>query len=177
MVLRGLAAINGRLERVVCGIIIFLMALMTGVVWLQVFQRYVMNASLSWSEEAARYLMIWVSFLGASIALRRGQHISMELLRARLRPVLRRGAVVLSEGLMLTFWAVIVGFGLRYALENLNQQATALPIAYGYVYFGIPLGAGLMALQTAENLLRALAGAEVGTGAARPEGKASKCSP
>lgn len=154
MILRRLEAINNRLDRWVCRFSIFLMAVMTFVVWLQVFQRYVMNASLSWSEELARYLLVWVSFFGASVAMRRGEHLSIDLLQEKLTPGLRRGAVFIAEGLVLTFWIFVIYYGVRYAVENMNQFATALPIAYGQVYIAIPLGAALMALQSVEILLR-----------------------
>ena len=127
---------------------------MTLVVWLQVFQRYVMNASLSWSEELARYILVWVTLVGASVAMRRGQHLSLDLLRDMLKPALRRAGILMSEGIVLIFWLFVIYYGTRYAIENLTQLATALPVAYGYVYIGIPIGAALMALQSVENLLR-----------------------
>ena len=154
MLLCRLEKLNDRLDRGICAFTIFLMAVMTLVVWLQVFQRYVMNASLSWSEELARYMLVWVSFFGASVAMRRGQHLSLDLLRNMFTPALRRAGILASEGIVLIFWLFVIYYGTRYAIENLTQLATALPIAYGYVYIGIPIGAALMALQSIENLLR-----------------------
>ena len=55
-------------------IVVPLVAVMTAVIILQVFFRYVLKGSLPWSEELSRYLMIWVTFVGASIGVKRGAH-------------------------------------------------------------------------------------------------------
>jgi TRAP-type C4-dicarboxylate transport system permease small subunit len=154
--LRGLEVLNQRLDRWTCAVTVFLMAALTGIVWLQVFQRYIMNASLSWSEELSRYLLVWISFLGASVAGRRGENLSIELVRDRLGPRTRRTVVAVAEGFVLIFWLFIGYYGLRYAFQNLAQMSASLPISYGHVYFGIPVGASLMGLQALEKLVQSL---------------------
>lgn len=154
--LRGLKVLNQRLDRWTCAVTIFLMAALTVIVWLQVFQRYIMNSSLSWSEELSRYILVWISFLGASVAARRGENLGIELVRDRLEPGTRRAVVAVAEGFVLIFWIFIVYYGIRYAFQNLTQMSASLPISYGYVYFGIPVGATLMGLQALEKSLQNL---------------------
>src|SRR4030043_1114786 len=71
-------------ERVVQVTLVGMVAVMTVIIILQVFMRYLFLYSLSWSEEVARYLMIWVSFLGASLALKYGFHIGVEFVTNRI---------------------------------------------------------------------------------------------
>src|SRR3954462_8624627 len=77
-----------RLETVA---VILLMALLTAVTFAQVVTRYLLGDSLIWSEEAARYLFVWVSMIGAALAIREGGHFGLDLLIRRvpaLQPVL-----------------------------------------------------------------------------------------
>ena len=69
-----------RLETVA---IILLMALLTAVTFAQVVTRYLLGDPLIWSEEAARYLFVWVSMIGAALALREGGHFGLDLLIRR----------------------------------------------------------------------------------------------
>src|SRR5512139_1420801 len=77
-------------ERVVRVTLVCMVAVMTAIIIMQVMLRYVFLYSLSWSEEVARYLMIWVSFLGASLAVRYGFHIGVEFIVARIPGKQRR---------------------------------------------------------------------------------------
>jgi TRAP-type transport system small permease protein len=89
-----------------------LLAVMAAIVAAEVFCRYILNASLAWSEELSRYLFIWVSFLGAVIALVRGTHIGVDSLVRRLRPPVR-AAVEQCVG------ALILGFSLLLAWQGM----------------------------------------------------------
>ena len=62
------------------------------IVFLQFFTRYVLNNSLSWTEEIARYLLMWITFIGAAVAMRRGTHIAVEVALLFLpKPIVRVG--------------------------------------------------------------------------------------
>ena len=61
-----------------------LLAAIALIVALEVVSRYILNVSLAWSEEIARHLFIWASFLGAGVALKRGAHIGVDSLVTRL---------------------------------------------------------------------------------------------
>ena len=70
-----LTRLNAALHRATCVAAIGLLAAIFVILILQIAFRYVLNAPLVWPEEAARYLYIWVCYLGAAVALRRGSHI------------------------------------------------------------------------------------------------------
>ena len=75
---RTSAQISRISERAVRQTLVAMVAAMTVIIIIQVFLRYLFLYSLSWSEEVARYLMIWASFLGASLAVKYGFHIGVE---------------------------------------------------------------------------------------------------
>ncbi|WP_428669956.1 TRAP transporter small permease, partial [Roseibium sp.] len=69
------------------------------IVFLQFFTRYVLNDSLAWTEEAARYLLILVCFLGSITATRRGTHIMLEFLIRMLPPRLAKALTIVSQAI------------------------------------------------------------------------------
>src|SRR3954452_8399124 len=87
-----------RLETVA---VILLMALLTAVTFAQVITRYLLGDPLIWSEELARYLFVWVSMIGAALAIREGGHFGLDLL---IRPMPRSKPVL---GPLVTFVMVV----------------------------------------------------------------------
>ena len=65
-------------------IIFLMMAVMATLVFVNVVTRYVFNFSIIWAEEVSQYLMIWIAYLGAGLALREGRHVAVEMLQDRL---------------------------------------------------------------------------------------------
>ncbi|RDW13491.1 TRAP transporter small permease [Paracoccus thiocyanatus] len=118
---------------------------------MQVVWRYVFNSSLFWSEEAMRYLMIWIVMIGAGLSYSRGQFLGMRLAVDRLPAGLRRGADLVSAVLMLVFLAAILWFGTRFAWMTRLQTATALGFSLFWVHVAISVGALLLALHVALN--------------------------
>jgi TRAP-type transport system small permease protein len=122
-----------------------LLAVMTALVVLQVFYRYVLNSPLTWPEEAARLAMIWLAFLGASVALWRRRHIRIEGLVESLPPALGRllqrgidSAVLLLLGVL-----TVQSWNLVRATRRQLTAALQLPVSYAY-YAAICVGMLLM---------------------------------
>ncbi|MCV0394187.1 MAG: TRAP transporter small permease [Rhizobiaceae bacterium] len=117
---------------------------MSVVVFANVSLRYLTNFSLTWSEEVARYLMIWMTFLGAGLVLRVGGHVAVtsfqELLPAGAQRV-ARGAIVL---LLLVFFAVMAWMGHDYMSRMRFQVTPATRIAFSHIYAAMPVGFLLM---------------------------------
>src|SRR5256885_9716606 len=101
---------------------------------LQVFNRFVLNRSLSWSEEFQIFAHIWIVFLAIPIAYRRGAHLSMDSLRAKLP---RRAGLVfdyLIEVLSIWFAASLLWFGYRVALGAKPQESPGPDVPMSYPY-------------------------------------------
>ncbi|WP_297841841.1 TRAP transporter small permease [uncultured Roseibium sp.] len=125
------------------------------VVFLQFFTRYVLNDSLAWTEEVARYLLILVCFLGAITATRRGAHITLEFLMRMVRPRLAKALTVLSQTITLGFFASMTWIGIELT-QKTRQKMISLPIPKAWIYTICVVALGLMAFYSAIWLWRRL---------------------
>jgi len=125
-------------------IVVGLMVLMTSVVIIGVYYRYVLNDALPWPEELARYSQIWLTWIGGGLALRRGSHIATDFLVSKLPPVPRRVLMWIGNLLVLTFLIIIAVNGVTL-VENVAFQTTiALGISMQIPYAAAPIGSVLM---------------------------------
>lgn len=123
-----------------------LLVAMTTVTFAQVFFRFVIVRSLPWSEEFSRYALVWASFLGASVALKRGLHIGVEAFVGKLVEKKRRQVYQLTLFLMMIFLLFVIIKGLQMASFNMRQSSPAMRIPMGLPYLAIPVGSILMFL-------------------------------
>ncbi|MDK3017813.1 TRAP transporter small permease [Pseudodonghicola flavimaris] len=126
--------------------VILLLAGMAGVVGTNVALRYLTNNSLPWADEAARYMMIWMTFVGAGLALRGGMHVAITNLQDSLpKPAQRllRGLIVL---LLLVFFGFMVWVSWQYMQRMQYQKTPALRLSFKYIYAAMPIGFGLLIL-------------------------------
>ncbi len=115
------------------------------VVFLQVFNRYVLKAPLTWSEELAMLLFQWVAFLGSAVGVKRMSHFGIDLIVRRL-PVHLRRAIRFIIPLLIGVVAFIMAFeGLRLLQFTKNEMYTALRLSHAWAYAAIPVS-GLLSL-------------------------------
>jgi TRAP-type C4-dicarboxylate transport system permease small subunit len=152
----GLPRLNAALHRATCVAAVALLAAIFGIMLLQIVFRYVLNAPLVWTEEAARYLYIWACYLGAAIALRRGNHIVIALVPERLPPRLGAAVALGTQALALGFLGALAVLGVELMVRTHTIQAITLPIPWSVIYAAAPVGAILMFLETLESMGRAV---------------------
>jgi TRAP-type transport system small permease protein len=123
--------------------VIAMLAAMAAMVFANVVLRFTTGVSILWVEEVSRYLMIWVSLLGAGMVLRYGGHVGIETLQEALprRAVAIRGAIV---ALLAGFFVFMAAVGARYAWLAWGQTTPVLGIPVGAVYLAIPIGFALL---------------------------------
>ena len=131
---------------------------MTGLVLAQVVLRYVLRAPLNWAEEASIFLMIWMSFVGAGVAMRRGSHIAMTLIVEHLPIRLSRSLAWVSQLTVLAFLFLVVWQGWLLAGSAEGVRSPALGIPMKWAYLTIPLGACFMVTQLLATMLDPLLG-------------------
>jgi C4-dicarboxylate transporter DctQ subunit len=139
-----------RTAEVVCCVMVLIMTL---VVATQVICRYLLGASLTWSEEASRYLLIWITFLGGSIAFKRGMHTGFDAVVRALSPQARRAARLVTLLAIVTFLVIAGLKGMQLALFNMAQRSPAMRLPMGTVYLAIPTGCLLMLVYAADQLV------------------------
>lgn len=135
--------------------IIFLLMVLAG--GLQVFNRFVLNQSLSWSEELQIYGHIWLIFLTIPVAYNRGAHIGMMILFNKFPP---RAQLILSV-ITDMLWLVLAGVILLYTDVIMevakNQYSAGLGLRMDRVYLGLMISAGYLGLIAVRKLSRQLA--------------------
>ena len=149
------------LDRILRGAIALLMAgMVINVVW-QVFTRFVLKTPSSYTEEAARYSMIWLGLLGAAYCSGHKSHLALDLLTGKLKGRSRQVLEIFIQACLLAFaLAVLVGGGGRlvWITLQLGQTSAALQIKLGYVYLAVPVSGVLIALYALMDLADALRG-------------------
>jgi TRAP-type C4-dicarboxylate transport system permease small subunit len=126
---------------------------MSVVVFLQIFFRFVIYVPFPWSEECARYLMIWMGMLGSAVALRYGRHIGVTVLVERMPQQVYRYVIMGIQLVMIGFLVIVAKEGITLAVFNFSQRSPALEIPMFYPYIAIPVGAALMILELCADLL------------------------
>ena len=144
------------LDKILGSLLVFLMAVMVTAVSYQVFSRYILQSSSSFTEEIARYLLIWIGILGAAYIAGQQQHLSIDILAPKLNPKnrikLRMGINVLII-LFCILVMVIGGSNLVYLNYLLGQTSAALNIPLGAVYTVIPISGVLVIIYKINELL------------------------
>jgi len=139
---RAFAAIDRGVETFVAAIF----AAMCVVGLLQVFNRFVLNKSLSWSEEFQIFCHVWIVFLAIPIAYRHGAHLSVDSLR-KLFP--RRLGVVFDIFIeLLWIWFAVALTWLSWKVSEVAklQSSPGLEMPMSYVYYGMVVGGAYLLL-------------------------------
>lgn len=124
------------------GFLTILMILMTLDVLWGVFTRYVLANQASWSEELARFLLIWIGILGAAYASGQKMHLAIDLLSPKLNDQNKKIIQLLIKGLIILFAFLVLVVGgsrLIYISHTLGQTSAALRLPMTIVYGVLPI--------------------------------------
>lgn len=134
-----------------------LMLVMCGATLAGVFARYLLNDALSWSEEVARYSMVWMSFLGGGLVFRYGGHIAIDTLVARIPAGAVRHLVVgFAHLVVVAFLVVLAWYGYSLMMRGTYMTTAALRLPMSIPYAAIPIGAVMMIYHLAAANLQSL---------------------
>jgi TRAP-type C4-dicarboxylate transport system permease small subunit len=124
----------------------------------QVFSRYALNRSLFWSEELARFLLVWLTFLGASVAYHRGVNPGVDVLYKRFSDRGKRAAMIVVHGLSLSFFAVMIVYGTQFAYFVRLQITPALSLPKWIPHSIMPVSGAILLLHALTFLVREIRG-------------------
>ena len=143
------------------GLMLVLTVAIFAIICFAVFSRYLLNYVPSWSEEVPRYLLVWITYLGAALAVNYQEHISLDVFfnllphRLRLPARLFLNALIGAVGLIM----LVFGIGLARSFGDDLMESIAVPNLL--LYLAMPVSGGLIVLYVVRQELRivqALAG-------------------
>ncbi len=148
-----------RLERIQTWLTFGLVSLLTVSVSVQVFVRYILQKPLFlWSEELARFTMIWMVFLGIGVGVKNGAHFAMDILPGLLGKRLETALRVFADLSMGLILILLVLAGLRFSYFGLFQYSPNLEILMVWVFISLPIGGLLALIYLGERVQRTLRG-------------------
>jgi TRAP-type C4-dicarboxylate transport system permease small subunit len=128
-------------EEIICVVLLISIYL---ILLTHVILRYLFGRPIAWSEEVSRYFFVWGTFLGASVALKRRAHVSVEYFVSFL-PVKWRAYLKLGIDLAVFVFLILVGrLGVELALKTYTIETAALGWPWTYVYGALPVGSFFM---------------------------------
>ncbi len=144
-------AIRTFFDKIIDTTVILAVIAMIVVIFLQVIFRFIIDDPLSWSEELARYLFVWITFLGAAICAREKGHIGMDFVVEKLPKKL---AKIIDKATLATLAIVCIIVAITsfdVITINLMQKSPALKLNMGMIYSAIPIGFTYMGFYYAEH--------------------------
>ncbi|MGI9503064.1 MAG: TRAP transporter small permease, partial [Geminicoccaceae bacterium] len=132
------AALSDRLNRLIERIIALLMVLLVADVWLGVVARYILRVQIPWTEELARYLMIWAALLAISSGIARREHIGFRLLLERFPDGLQKTFLIAFDVIAFAFFAFLFVYGIGMTGTGAKQFAMIFGMSMAIPYASVP---------------------------------------
>lgn len=154
-----LKTLDENLEKYFLGIVVATIAILIVV---QVFMRYVMGNSLSWSEELVRWMFVWFIWIGVSYGFKARKHIAITVVPNAMSPVAQRYIGILVSVLMIVFflWLAWLGYKQCSSPLMLRQRSPVLEFPFSgdrvtvfWLYASLPIGSALTVLRLVQNLI------------------------
>jgi C4-dicarboxylate transporter DctQ subunit len=138
--------VAGRAEDIAVGLILLAA---TYVLFQGVVLRYVFNYAFPWTEEVVRYSIVWLVFLGGSIAARRGAHIAMDIAVVYLPPRAKLFFMGVATAFTCLFTLIMTYYGclLTWSIWSFDQRSPAAEIPMAIPFAAIPVGCALMTIR------------------------------
>ena len=151
-----LGGINGAVLRLFRWLALSILAVMTAIVLSGVFFRYVLDDALAWSEEIAKFLMVWMTFIAAPIAYKTGALVAIEAFPRALKGRVREVLLVIIEAIVITLMLVFIIKGTFLAQNASIQRASTINLSIMYVYAAMPVGAFMVLMVAAQSMVASL---------------------
>jgi TRAP-type C4-dicarboxylate transport system permease small subunit len=139
-------------------LIIAIVAALAVILISAVFYRYALNNAIAWSEEGSKYLMVWLTFVGAPIALRHAGHINIDLLIKLFAPRGRQVFYLFIHLVIIATMGILLWKGVVFAQMGARQVASSFNFSMVWMYIAVPIGSALTCLVALEHVLRSICG-------------------
>jgi len=128
------------------------------IVFMGVFFRYFLHIGLGWTEELARYLQVWMTFVGATVAVKRWSHFQLTLVNQLIPAGAHRFTSIFSILVVMALAAIMIKNGADITRVSWSQTSPIMGWNFGYLYLVVPVSGVLMELFAVRHLIRAIKG-------------------
>ena len=158
--MKKIANIYNRLEEI---LLVIALAIMVVVVFVQVIMRFVFNNSLVWSEELARIIFVWMSWLGMSYGEKKGEHIKITMITDRLKGNVRKVVLIIADICTLVILGVFCYEGIIVVnkIMMIGSKAASLPIPNWMIYLSVPFSCLMMGIRIGRELILTAMGKDI----------------
>ena len=134
-------------DRLARFLVALMMAVMSAVVLFGVFNRFIFKIPISWTEEIAKYLLIWISMIGSSIAVRIGAHVGVGMIVTKLKESPRNIVSWVNQLIIVGFVVVLIYLGMKVSFKELHTFGYSTRIPMFWPYLAIPVGCFMILIQ------------------------------
>ncbi|HHZ03064.1 MAG TPA: TRAP transporter small permease [Tissierellia bacterium] len=138
--------------------VVILLGTASVIIGIQVFMRYVLESSLSWSEEIARYMFVWLTYIGISYGVKADRHIKVDAAMYLFPKKFRKYVSIIGDILFFAFAAIIVvnSIGTSASIFKSGQSSPAVGIPMGILYLAPLFGFAMVCLRLVQSIIRQL---------------------
>jgi TRAP-type C4-dicarboxylate transport system permease small subunit len=141
------------LNRICEWALILVLAVMAVVVFLQVLFRYLIHLPLFWTEEFARYCLVWASLLGSAVAVKRGEHLAVTFFLDQFPMRWGRIVILAAQSAVIVILFVMLWGGAKLVVVTSTQITPALRIPMAIPYLALPIGSTVMLVHVISSIL------------------------
>ncbi len=134
-------------DRLARFLVALMMAVMSAIVLFGVLNRFIFKIPISWTEEIAKYLLIWISMIGSAIAVRIGAHVGVGLIVTKLKESPRNIVSWLNQLIIVGFLMVLICLGMQVSLKAIHTLGYSTRIPMFWPYLAIPVGGFMNLIQ------------------------------
>ncbi len=146
--MKKLRQFSDLIEKVTNVLLVVIFSIMIIACVLQVYTRAVLNTSLSWTEELARFTFIWTNLLGASLCVKHHAHATVTVVLDALNQKVKRYVLIVIQLIILAVTYVMVVPGAQFALKVSSSLSPAMKWSMGLIYGGVPIAGALIMIYT-----------------------------
>jgi TRAP-type C4-dicarboxylate transport system permease small subunit len=153
MLLQNVEQVTKRLGRYVLGILTAMGAFMLILTWVHIFYRYVLNNSLSWTEEALKILLVWFCLISASVLAAEREHVKIVIFKEKLAKRVEQKVDLMTQFVTFAISLLVMIVGIIMTINSANNISPALGLPMPFAYAAVPFAFALMTLYEFRNLL------------------------
>ena len=138
--------LSNHLDQFIKKILALMLSVMIIVVIFGVANRFLFKLSISWTEEIARFLMVWICMLGSTIAIKNGSHVAVTYFISKFSIKVRKKIAILNHIFVIIFLLIPSMYGIKLCLSQMGQLSPALRISMFWPFVSVPAGCVIMIL-------------------------------